>query len=140
MSNWLNMDGLDTLKNGYQFDFDVNGHQVSVWGSGWNGKEIIKVDGSVVSEMRSITRMSVHRFELDSNHYEVELNMKSILNGELECTVIENGVHFETQVQRAMKKEVTKKSFFKDFFIWMLVGGVIGFVSSVIVGFVAGKV
>ena len=88
-----------SLWKGYAYEFEVNGHKISAWGSAWNGREIIKVDDVVVSDLRSYKRVVTHTFDIDDVKYEIEFNMVKVLTGELHCTLIADGTHLETKSQ-----------------------------------------
>lgn len=50
----------------------VNGHQIEIHASIWNGAEVIKYDGAVVSKRRNfLTFTSFHSFQVDENGEEI---------------------------------------------------------------------
>lgn len=111
---------LSLLKNGFNFHFNVEGHDIHAWGSQFSGKEKVFVDGKTVSNKWGITRKSVHSFTLNGAIYELEFNMVSILTGELHCILIKDGVHVETQ------KQVSKLTVNKKFLITLIGIGLLG--------------
>ncbi len=88
-----------SLTEGYAYEFEVKGHKITAWGSAWNGREIIRVDDVVVSDLRSYKRVATHMFNIDDIKYEIEFRMVNIIAGELYCTLIEDGTHLETKKQ-----------------------------------------
>jgi hypothetical protein len=47
-----------------KYDNLINGHQITIWFSLWNGKERVSYDGRVVSEKRSFMFETIHSFEV----------------------------------------------------------------------------
>ena len=114
---------------GYNFHFDVDGHHIHSYGSSRSGKEIVYVDGEVVSERRSFRKRSQIEFLLDGDKYELEYHMISMFTGELHCTLIKNDVHVETQIIKLKDlKQQNSKDFWKGFAVWFVIGAVCGFV------------
>jgi hypothetical protein len=91
-----------TFTGGYEFYFYDCGHEILAVGSSWSGKETVILNGKEVSSVRNLTkRIAVQRFNFEKVQYELEMNMVELMSGELHCTLIKNGVHFETQVLSA---------------------------------------
>ncbi len=90
---------LSLISKGYNFKFNVEGHEVHGWGSAKSGKEKVYLDGNLISSKWGLTKKSVHQFEVNNVSYEMEFNVVSLLTGELHCILIKNGVHLETQKQ-----------------------------------------
>ncbi len=76
--------------NGYHFIFNYNDHRIEAWGSSVSGKEHVSFDGEIVSEKRTHSRKSCHKFEKDNDQYEIRYTVKSILSGKLECALYVN--------------------------------------------------
>ncbi|MBM7074138.1 hypothetical protein JQC92_19225 [Shewanella sp. 202IG2-18] len=133
MTDKINIVGNDVLSKGYQFRFVVNNNVITTWGSSWNGKEIIKVNDEVVSEQRSYKRKSIHLFKVDDIPYEIEFNMIDILRGHLQCTLIEDGVHVETQSIAYKHPDVSGRQMLVDFGKWLLAGVVTGLLMGFII-------
>jgi hypothetical protein len=83
-------------KDGFDFDFEDDGHQINVRCSAKSGKEFIYVNGKLETEKRSFRRKSSHFFTLGKDHYEVEFHVVKMLTGETHCTLIKNDVHVKT--------------------------------------------
>ena len=115
-----------TVKGGYEFYFYDCGHEILAVGSSWSGKETVILNGKEVSSVRNLTkRIAVQQFKIEKEHYELEMNMVELKSGELHCTLIKNGVHFETQVLSAY----SHGALIKTTLISAIVGLIIGFMS-----------
>ncbi|MFT6529580.1 MAG: hypothetical protein ACJAZB_001223 [Psychrosphaera sp.] len=102
--------GLSIFSKGFNYKFNVEGHEIHAWGSAKSGKEKVFVDGKLVSSKWSVTKKSIHTFKLNNDSYELEFNMVSLLTSELHCILIKNGVHLETQKQVPKYTENKKKA------------------------------
>ncbi|MBU2918040.1 hypothetical protein KO505_08705 [Psychrosphaera sp. F3M07] len=91
--------GRSIFSKGFNYKFNVEGHEIHAWGSAKSGKEKVFVDGKLVSSKWSLTKKSIHTFKLNNDSYELEFNMVSLITSELHCILIKNGVHLETQKQ-----------------------------------------
>ncbi len=123
MNSVIEMENVASIRKGFNFQFIVDEHTIDVWGSGWNGRETVKVDGLVVSDKRSFGRKADHQFKLEGKLFEIEFNMVSILKGTLHCSLIEDGVHLKTKKQ-ALKPslQLNRKTFFVHLLIGLLIG------------------
>lgn len=71
-----------TFLQGVQCYFDIGEHTISVWGSAWSGREIVRVDDQVVSDSRNLSlRQNRHDFTLDGVAYHIVFKTESILRG-----------------------------------------------------------
>jgi hypothetical protein len=117
--------GLSIFSKGFNFKFNVEGHEIHAWGSAKSGKEKVFVDGKLVSSKWSLTKKSIHTFKLNNDNYELEFNMVSFLTSELHCILIKNGAHLETQKQVPRQTENKKKA--KWFIgLFAIVGAIVG--------------
>lgn len=67
---------------GIQCYFDIGEHTISVWGSAWSGREIVRVDNQVVSDSRNLSlRQNRHDFTLGGVSYYLVFKTESILRG-----------------------------------------------------------
>lgn len=118
-----------SFKGGYEFYFYDCGHEILAVGSSWSGKETVILNGKEVSSVRNLNkRIAVQQFKIEKEHYELEMNMVEIMTGELHCTLIKNGVHFETQKLSAYSRG-SLPSLIKITLISAIVGLIIGFLS-----------
>jgi hypothetical protein len=122
-----------TFKGGYEFYFYDCGHEILAIGSSWSGKETVILNGKEVSSIRNLAkRIAVQQFNIEKEQYELEMNMVEIKSGELHCTLIKNGVHFETQVLSAYSPGFLS-SLIKTTLISAFVGLIIGFLSVTLI-------
>ena len=122
---------LDLIFKGYEFDFIESDNKIHCWGAGLSGREIIKVNGNIVSEKRNMTnRHSLHSFTIGKHKYEVEFNVVSMMTGELHCILIKDDLHIETQKMAhasiVAKKPLTVKRFIRDILLFGLAGAILG--------------
>ena len=67
------------------------------------GKDIIFVNGELMSQKRTFRKMSKHQFIFDENNYEVVYFVSKISTGEMECSLIKDGIcigKFKTHYSR----------------------------------------
>lgn len=131
------LDAKKALFQGVTFTFHVNGSVIECWGSGWSGKEVIKVDGKLISQRRVfLSNPSVHSFIHNGVTFEVEFNIINRLTGELHCILIRDGVHVETKklLQTHGKNEnvYDEKAAKRN----VIVGAVFGFILGFFVMFI----
>lgn len=93
-----------SYRRGFSFDFEDDGHNISVRCSSMTGKERVFLDGKLMAEKRSFRRKSSMGFMQGDNRYEVEFNVVNLLNGETHCTLIKNDVHVKTIKKALLKK------------------------------------
>lgn len=60
---------------------------ILVWASGWTGKEIVRVDGQVVSTSRTMSKSNDHRFKVGDIEYRVTYETKRVLDGHWGCSL-----------------------------------------------------
>jgi hypothetical protein len=113
-----------SLRQGYNFLFEDNQHQIRVHGSAVSGKERVYVDHDMVAEKRSFGRRSSLFFTIDNVKYEAEFYVANLLTAETHCTLIKEGTHVAT-----LKKSYAKsgKSIAKAFLTYFLCGAIAGF-------------
>lgn len=71
-----------SLVNGIQCYFDIGEHTISVWGSAYSGREIVRIDNQVVSDSRNLCGLqSRHDFTLDGVSYHLVFKTESIMRG-----------------------------------------------------------
>ena len=60
----------------------VNGHQIEVFASIWNGKETVKYDGNIVSDRRNLsTFRSIHSFKVKEEDEEIVYEVEVMVSG-----------------------------------------------------------
>lgn len=115
-----------TPNKGYEFEFKLEEHLISCFGSAWSGKEIVQLDGVLISEKRSMSRASGHKFNVGPKSCEIEFDMVNMLTTELHCRLIVDGVHVRTQKAQMSKfYRFESKQRWKLLLLFLL-GGIIG--------------
>ena len=108
-----------SVTKGFWFVFEDGINAIVAGGSGISGNEYIYVNGNLVSEQKSYSKISKHSFEVDNNSYEVDFFVPEILKGKIECTLSKNN--------KAIKKYKTlykyEFSFYKIFIYFLIVFG-----------------
>ncbi len=114
-----------SLSRGFWFVFPLAGRTIRAWG-GCSGLERVYVDDGVVSEHRSIGTKSVHVFSIDGDNYAIWFKTIDLLKGQLECTLLKNGVTLKSYM---MSKYIRDKSFFWVALLLLYIagGGALGF-------------
>lgn len=121
-------DLIKTLKQGFRCQFNDGDDVIECWGSGFNGEEVISFNGEVVSTLTNkLKRQSLHRFNRGGHEYEVEYNLVSIWQGELNCVVIKDGVHLGTKTVRPPKMVNKKPWSWKKFLQEIVIYGALGY-------------
>ena len=75
--------------------FDVGDHVIEVYLSSFSGKEVVSVDGRVVSRARNWRYNSKHDFTLDKARYRVEVTIISIMKGRSRIDLYRNGEYVD---------------------------------------------
>lgn len=102
-----------SLTKGYWFYFDHEGNDISMFGSTWNGKEIVYFNNKPVSSFRNLNKLkSEHTFSANGHEYSVTTEMKSILRGTIEVQVFCDGELIQTE----SVSQIEKGTFFKSLF------------------------
>lgn len=71
--------------SGLQFNFDIAGKSLIVEGGLGNGMERIYLDGEIVSERRSLSKISEHNVRIEGVEYTVILRVRSIFTNKIDC-------------------------------------------------------
>lgn len=72
---------------GTTFLFEEENRTIQVWYSNWTGKEVITVNGHVVSSRRQFGLNSTHPFQIGGDAYSVNVRTASRVKGQLVCTL-----------------------------------------------------
>lgn len=88
-----------SLRHGIETWFDVDDITIRVWGSAWNGKEIVRIQDEhgerIVSELRSLRFVSPHEFDHGGHRYKVEIRIKL---GMAEVRLYRDGVQIDSDL------------------------------------------
>jgi len=79
------------FKHGITCYFDIDDITISIRGSTWSGREIVKVDETIVSKKRGLSRCTPHLFEHADISYKLLFETTSILKGEYQVELYRNG-------------------------------------------------
>ncbi|TRW48677.1 hypothetical protein FM042_06740 [Aliidiomarina halalkaliphila] len=119
-----------TVSSGGNVYFDVDGHQVRIWFSGWNVGERVYVDDVEVSQLRSWRFVSSHDFTIDGTAYKLELGIKgwrNLLKGVYFARLYRGDTLIDQDWVRAY--EGANKPFsWKTFLLLVFVGAGVGYV------------
>lgn len=81
-----------SLGRGVRSYFDVDDITISLWGSAWSGREVVRVDDRIVSDRRSYRMSTPHRFDHGGHQYEVVFSIESVLRGRYRAELHRDGV------------------------------------------------
>ena len=116
-----------SMRKGFWFYFEHQGHDISVHGSAWSGKETIYVDNHPVSDQRNLTSFTgTHDFTVDNNEYEVIIKVISIFKGSIEVSLKCNGQIVGKESKTMLEKRNGKK-FAKELIVLMVAGAGVGY-------------
>lgn len=79
------------LRKGILAFFDIDDITIGFWGSAWTGREVVTIDGHVVSSKWSLRFVTEHHFEHAGIHYKVVFRVISMLRGELHIELYREG-------------------------------------------------
>ncbi len=97
-----------SIKKGNWFIYYDGINVIQVWGSNLNGKEKVFLNNQLVSEKRSVKMQSSHDFtDKNGNHYEVIIEVQSLLQGSIRC-ILKRDNH----ILRTFKTEFIKGKIF----------------------------
>jgi len=101
-----------TMRKGFWFYFEHEGHDISVHGSAWSGRETVYVNNHPVSDRRNITSFTgKHDFKIGSKQYHVTVKLVSVMKGTIEVTLCCEdeiiGVESKSYISRANGKKLT---------------------------------
>lgn len=68
-------------------NFYANNHHICIQIAPFSGREVVTLDGAVVSRSRSWVKSTCHKFIYDGFAYELRMKMTSILQGPFDCTL-----------------------------------------------------
>lgn len=77
-------------KKKISIEFDVDGHKVVAAGSQISGKEMVYVDGELVSEKQTYKKNSSHQINIEGVLYDIKFIVTSYLFGKLKCHLVKN--------------------------------------------------
>jgi hypothetical protein len=93
-------------RTGIQSFFDIDGITIEFWASGWTGKEEVRIDGVVVSSLRSFRYRTVHRFAHGDHAYRVEMKCLSLATGTFRIILFRDDVEVDSDIGSYQNKDV----------------------------------
>lgn len=73
---------------GCRYLFSYQRHRIELWTSNFTGKEVVKVNGNIVSQARSYRKNNKHCFIVNGQPLVLEIRIDSLLKGPLYCTLL----------------------------------------------------
>jgi len=95
---------INNQNDGLCFVFKIDDITVKAKGSLLSGKEFIYINEELVSEQKSLNKVSKHKFEKDGKEYEVIFYMPSVMRGRLECMLFQDGQLIEKKIKQVRTK------------------------------------
>ena len=95
---------INNQNDGLCFVFKIDDITVKAKGSLLSGKEFIYINEELVSEQKSLNKVSKHKFEKDGKEYEVIFYMPSVMRGKLECMLFQDGQLIEKKIKQVQSK------------------------------------
>ena len=85
-----------SLRRGVRSYFDVDDITISLWGSAWSGREVVRVDDRIVCDRHSYGVSTPHRFEHGGHRYELVVSIESWLRGSYRVELYRDGVMIDS--------------------------------------------
>jgi hypothetical protein len=79
------------VRQGYAFQFELEGLRIQAGGSGFTGREWVCLNGERISQGRNRSRCSQHDFTHEDRQYRIEFELLSPLRGTLVCRLYRDG-------------------------------------------------
>ncbi len=95
---------INNQNDGLCFVFKIDDITVKAKGSLLSGKEFIYINEELVSEQKSLNKVSKHKFEKHGKQYEVIFYMPSVMRGRLECMLFQDGQLIEKKIKQVQSK------------------------------------
>lgn len=80
-----------SIKEGSEFQFDIEDHKVVYKASALSGDEQVWVDDELVSEQVNYQLCSKHTFSIDSVPYQIDFVANNLIRGDLDCKLMHQG-------------------------------------------------
>jgi hypothetical protein len=109
------------IKNGYKFQFEFNGLSFRAGGSSTTGKEYVYVNDELISEKRSMSKLSEHLFSINDHHYKVEFDVLDKAKGELACRLYCDDKLVKLFAARPKRLFITKPLFAVSIIVALLI-------------------
>lgn len=116
-----------SLKDGMRFTFSDEGKVIIYKVGSFSGKEIVTLNGEVVSEQKSYGKNSIHKFVHEGKSYQIQLVANNIVKGDADCNFSVNDQLVTSYKLNYVKKQKHKTA---NLLVILLGGGLIGFAWS----------
>ncbi len=128
------------IRNGYDFQFEFNGLSFRAGGSSATGKEYVYVNDELISEKRSMSKLSEHPFAINNHNYKVEFDVLDKAKGELACRLYCEGKMVKLFAAHPKRLFITKPLFAISVFValFILDGIITSLAMSYVLAFMAG--
>jgi len=77
--------------NGARYSFRIEDYSIVYWASAWTGMEKVTIDGKTVSEFRSFSKNTEHKFTHNNSNYKISYGIKNLLKGNFKCSLYKDG-------------------------------------------------
>lgn len=118
---------LGRISAGTEFTFDLGDDIVSVWGSWVTGREIVRVNETIVSDVHSFRFRTTHDFDVRGVPYSAEIFLAGALNYHLECRLIKDGTIVDEQHSIGIDRKTALRG--------LAVVGIIGVIAGYVLGY-----
>ncbi|NOZ67015.1 MAG: hypothetical protein GXP00_11065 [Alphaproteobacteria bacterium] len=88
-----------TYGKGYIFLFRDGDNEIEVFGSAISGKETVRYNDEIVSDIRSFGFTTHHLFKKGDDNYKVTFAITSLLRGGIACSLYKNGTLMRQEEQ-----------------------------------------
>jgi hypothetical protein len=85
-----------SFREGASFLFEIDDQKITYKCSSVSGKEVVLVNGEIVSQSQNFKLKSNHIFNIESVEYEIEFESKDLLKGNSECSLKKSGSIIKT--------------------------------------------
>lgn len=130
-----------SYKQGIECFFDVDNITIRVWGSAWTGRELVELDGEVVSSKLSLRRSTPHEFDHGGHQFKVVFSIVDFNSGLYKVLLYRDGELIDSDQGRHASIPVDPETGEVDWrkYRWQvafyalaggLVGGIFGYLAA----------
>ena len=94
-------------KRGVRCYFDVDDVTIELWASYWTGREEVRVDGELVSSVRSLRMSTTHAFTWNGIDYELVVTCHLWRSGKFEVTLYREGEKIDSDEAAVVGTDLT---------------------------------
>ena len=119
------------IRSGYWFFFEVGQDQIAVFRSAYSIKEAVYFNDNPVSDRRRHGFDSKHEFHQKGKHFEIKINLISILRGAIECELYIDG-QLHGKETKAFITDASPIEVLKNLTLFSAIGLLFGFLGAAI--------